>query len=477
MSQTEQQELNYDSQYLDVFGCMHNTRITFSGKLICQQCGIFINNSSIRVYKTIKMRYNAFFNPINILNNALSSQLIQQHQINRQAVIDFIEQASERLNLSANTQFLAIMYLDHYFNQQGINEKQIFLYAATALMLAAKAQEIDEKIPFISKLKRYSSMTSHPEINNYTTQEFRNAEKSIIQSLDWKLQRVTLLDRIETLLSFGAIDDDDSLAQQQQVSQQKENQNQEQQQQQQQQQIHIKLRDLNETQIYTYVKEIENKYIEVAFTVLRDDQIYFSNDQSILALSCVAYLRKKAGLLNIWSQQLQTLTGETTQKISSTVSQILTLTPKNKVQSIPKPLITIQSSSYLQNFQNPPSQTKTSQAKNRQHLFESNKQSTGDILQSYNTTTKAQVKVPLFQSQSTMQLSKNDIIKPHQQSQSKFTSRNANFPTNTTTTNYSYLTDNIMHPNSYIKHVELDKKYEQVHKVSEAKFRTKIFNQ
>ncbi|CAD8113434.1 unnamed protein product [Paramecium sonneborni] len=471
MSQAEQQEFNYDNQYLDVFGCMHNIRITFSGKLICQQCGIFINNSSTRVYKTIKMRYNAFFNPTNILNNALSSQMIQQHQINRQPFIDFIEQASERLNLSANTQFLAITYLDHYFNQQGINEKEIFLYAATALMLAAKAQEIDEKIPFISKLKRYSSMTSHPEINNYTTQEFRNAEKSIIQSLDWKLQRVTLLDRIETLLSFGVIDDDDSLAQQP-VSQQKENQEQQQQQQQQQQQVHIKLRDLNVTQIQNYVKEVENKYIEIAFTVLRDDQIYFSNDQSILASSCVAYLRKKAGLLNIWSQQLQALTGESTQKLSSTVSQIMTLTPKNKVQSVPKPLITIQSSSYLQNFQNPPSQTRTSQAKYRPQMFD--KQLTGDILQSYNTTTKAQVKVPLFQSQSTMQLSKNDIMKPHHLNQSKYTSRNANFPT---TNNYSYLSDNIVPPNSYIKHVDLDKKYEQVHKVSEAKFRTKIFNQ
>ncbi|CAD8169506.1 unnamed protein product [Paramecium pentaurelia] len=465
MSQTEQQVINYDSQYLDVFGCTHNTKITCSGKLICQQCGIYINNLQTKVYKTIKMRYNAFFNPINILNNALAPQIIQKHLINRQPVIDFIEQASERLNLSATTQFLAINYLDHYFNQQGINEEQIYLYAATALMLAAKAQELDEKIPFISKLKRYSSMTSHPEINNYTTQDFRNAEKTIIQSLNWKLQRVTLLDRIETLLSFGVIDDDDSLAQQQ-GSQQKENKE--------LQQAHLKLRELNDTQICNYVKEVENKYIEIAFTVIRDDSIYFSNDQSILALSCIAYLRKKAGLLNIWSQQLYALTGESAQKISSTISQIMTLTPKNKITNISKPQITTQSNSYLQNLQNPPSQTKPSQ--NRQYLFESNKQQTTDIIQQYNTT-KASVKVPLFQSQSAMQLSKNDIMKPHQLNQIKYTNRNTNFPITTTTTNYTYLTDQIVHPNSYIKHVELDKKYEQIHKVGETKFRTKLFNQ
>lgn len=68
-----------------------------------------------------------------------------------------------------------------------INDNQIYLYAATSLMLAAKAQELDERVPFISKLKRYASMTSHPEINNYSTHEFKTAERILIQSLEWKL--------------------------------------------------------------------------------------------------------------------------------------------------------------------------------------------------------------------------------------------------------------------------------------------------
>ncbi|CAD8083518.1 unnamed protein product [Paramecium primaurelia] len=459
MSQTEQQEYNYDAQYLEIFGCNHTTRQIHSEKLICQQCGIFINNSTTRVYKTIKMKYNTFFNPLKILSNILAPLTITQHQIARLPIIDFLEQASERLNLSTNTAFLAITYIDHFFNKVNVNENQIFLYAAAALMLAAKAQELDERIPFISKLKRYSSMTSHPEINNFTTQEFCNAEKTLIESLNWKLQRITLLDRIESLLSFGVIDDDDSLSQ---PPQQKENKD--------QQITHIKLRDLNEKQINNYVNEVENKYIEAAYSVIRDDQVYFSNDQTILALSCIAFLRKKAGLLNIWSQQLQALTGESAQKISATVSQIMTLTPKN----VSKPLINTASSSYLSNYQNSSSQNKSSYMKNRQYLFESNKSSAGDIISQYNNTAKSHLKVPLFQSQSTMQLSsKSEIMKPHQINQNKYSSRISNF---TTTNNYSYLSDNIVHPNSYIKHAELDKKYEQIHKVSETKFRTKIFS-
>ncbi|CAD8112682.1 unnamed protein product [Paramecium sonneborni] len=459
MSLTEQQEYNYDAQYLETFGCNHSTRQIHSEKLICQQCGIFINNSTTRVYKTTKMKYNTFFNPLKILGNILTPLTIAQHQITRLPIIDFLEQTSERLNLSTNTTFLAITYIDHFFNKVSVDEKLIFLYAAAALMLAAKAQELDEKIPFISKLKRYSSLTPHPEINNFTTQEFCNAEKALIESLNWKLQKITLLDRIESLLSFGVIDDDDSLSQ---PPQQKENKD--------SQFTHIKLRDLDEKQIINYVNEVENKYIETAYSVIRDDQIYFSNDQTILALSCIAFLRKKAGLLNIWSQQLQALTGESAQKISATVSQIMTLTPK----SISKPLINTQSSSYLNNYQISSSQHKNSYMKNRQYLFESNKSSAGDIISQYNTTAKTHLKAPLFQTQSTMQLQqKSDICKHHQINQTKYSSRNSNF---TTTNNYSYLTDNIVHPNSFMKHAELDKKYEQLHKVSETKFKTKIFS-
>jgi hypothetical protein len=47
-------------------------------------------------------------------------------------------------------------------------------------MLAAKSSEIDERIPFISKLKKYASMTNHPEINYLQTEQFRKAERTLI---------------------------------------------------------------------------------------------------------------------------------------------------------------------------------------------------------------------------------------------------------------------------------------------------------
>lgn len=54
-------------------------------------------------------------------------------------------------------------------------------------------------------------MTTYPDIRNFSTADFRNAECRIIQILKWKLQQLTLIDRVEYLLSFGLLDDDDSI--------------------------------------------------------------------------------------------------------------------------------------------------------------------------------------------------------------------------------------------------------------------------
>lgn len=48
-------------------------------------------------------------------------------------------------------------------------------------MLGAKAIELDERIPFISKLKRYSGLY------NNTTKEFARAENDFVKALKWNL--------------------------------------------------------------------------------------------------------------------------------------------------------------------------------------------------------------------------------------------------------------------------------------------------
>jgi len=57
-------------------------------------------------------------------------------------------------------------------------------------MLAAKSIELDERIPFISKLRKYSGI-------NQSTADFTRVEGIIVKNLNWNLQCVTPIDIVE----------------------------------------------------------------------------------------------------------------------------------------------------------------------------------------------------------------------------------------------------------------------------------------
>jgi hypothetical protein len=57
-------------------------------------------------------------------------------------------------------------------------------------MLAAKSIELDERIPFISKLRKYSGI-------NQSTADFIRVEGIIVKNLNWNLQCVTTIDIVE----------------------------------------------------------------------------------------------------------------------------------------------------------------------------------------------------------------------------------------------------------------------------------------
>ena len=71
------------------------------------------------------------------------------------------------------------------------------------LILTAKSVELDERIPFISKLKRYSGLVNR-------TEEFTKAEQAFIKAFDWNLQCCTLVDQIELYLAMGIVNSHDN---------------------------------------------------------------------------------------------------------------------------------------------------------------------------------------------------------------------------------------------------------------------------
>jgi len=97
--------------------------------------------------------------------------------------------------------------MDLYFekNQKNIKNSDNHLVAACAMLIGAKSGELDERIPFIGKLKKYTNLYMSRE-------EFKNMEVSIARSLDWNLQRITFFSFVENFLTSGVVVPDDRIS-------------------------------------------------------------------------------------------------------------------------------------------------------------------------------------------------------------------------------------------------------------------------
>lgn len=111
---------------------------------------------------------------------------------------------SQKLGLSLNTAHLSITYLDFIMNSDPLLYSQMQLFSATCILLAAKSIELDERIPFIPKLKKYAAPV-------YQIQDFKACEQKILTLLDWDLQLATNLDIMEYYLSQGVIFSNDEI--------------------------------------------------------------------------------------------------------------------------------------------------------------------------------------------------------------------------------------------------------------------------
>jgi len=80
------------------------------------------------------------------------------------------------------------------------------------------------------------------------------------------------------LLSFGVIDDEDTLSK--------------------------KLKDFPEEKIKEIVESIDSLYKDVCVSILKNDKLFFKNDDKMLSFAIIGFLRKRLGFLNHWSCQL-----------------------------------------------------------------------------------------------------------------------------------------------------------------------------
>ncbi|KRW99686.1 Cyclin-like protein [Pseudocohnilembus persalinus] len=365
------------------FKCEHQKTVIKSGIKNCFKCGVQIPDDKVKAYKTSKLAFETQFNPQKILKSIKKERLPQviidpstEYYKQRGQIIEYMWDIAEKLRLSLNTTHLSIYFMDFVNSQVTIPSSRFNLYAATCVMLGAKSIELDERIPFISKLKRYSGIV-------HKTFEVSQAEGVIVQALKWNLQCVTPIDIIEFYVSQGVIFSNDEIISEnqnnseQQSSQKSLSPNSTEENPLQEKTLNAnnilqenkqilsenknlnsnqkslkspiddltektsqltlkeklcKLEDLPEQQVFQLTNKIEKEYSRLSNLIIR------------VAAASIAFLRKVCGVEQIWNQYMQKISGVSQEQFDGCYQKLMSkyqdyfVTKKKFVQKSNQPL-------------------------------------------------------------------------------------------------------------------------------------------
>jgi len=120
--------------------------------------------------------------------------------------VSFLFEKGALLKLSKKAIHCASYIMDTYYEKkkEGIPYKDNSLVAACCLLLGGKAVELDDRIPFICKLKKYTGVFGSRE-------QFKFYEVDIAETLNWDLQVLTFYDFVEHYLYKAVVSDEDKI--------------------------------------------------------------------------------------------------------------------------------------------------------------------------------------------------------------------------------------------------------------------------
>jgi len=191
-------------------GCHHYKTVVQGTYDTCFHCGVYVSKNGIKSYKSEKMNYFAFF-PSKTIYETLTKRshqfrqsVNQEYSRLRQAYVEWILELAEKLRISFNSTHLAVLLLDIVMFKEPSLTPKIQLYAPICLLIAAKTIELDERIPYLPKLKKYAN-------SSYSIDEFRKAELHVFDLIDWNAQFSSALEITEFLLCQGALFSSDEI--------------------------------------------------------------------------------------------------------------------------------------------------------------------------------------------------------------------------------------------------------------------------
>lgn len=179
---------------------------------VCRECGMMSLPSSHLSYKSNRYSYKVHFS-INDYETVLHEDKQLQRMTNneylgkREDLIKFVLDKGRMLKMSLKTLHLAVYIMDSFCEKvkHCMSAYEPKVVAACSLLIAAKSSELDERVPFISKLKKYAALSND-------VAEFKRLEVAIAEKLDWNLHLITFYAFVEYYLTAGVLTPQDKVS-------------------------------------------------------------------------------------------------------------------------------------------------------------------------------------------------------------------------------------------------------------------------
>ncbi|KAL5499857.1 hypothetical protein EMCRGX_G011322 [Ephydatia muelleri] len=134
---------------------------------------------AVPVYETLKER-----------ERSLSKIEYRSPQlISRQKIVDYIFVVGDQVMVCPGTRFFAVTLMDQFMDRHSVRENRLKLLASACLMVAAKLEDLDNRLPTIECLLQAAQ--TGPDPCTYTREEFEVMEMYICKFFNWNLSIAT----------------------------------------------------------------------------------------------------------------------------------------------------------------------------------------------------------------------------------------------------------------------------------------------
>jgi len=190
--------------------CGHKKILSQGNYDTCVTCGAYVPKNGVKNYKSTKGIYSTFFPPKTIYetmtrrSNTFNQSLNSEYMHVRQNYVEWILELAEKLRITPNSSHLGIHLLDTVVSKDSSITSKLQLFAPICLLVAAKTIELDERIPYIPKLRRYAG-------SNFSVEEYTKAELHVLDLVDWNPQFSPAVEIIEFFMCQGFLFSNDTI--------------------------------------------------------------------------------------------------------------------------------------------------------------------------------------------------------------------------------------------------------------------------